>query len=54
MKRNLIRLRYGRLLIWGIKLVLKIQNFKMLQEKIIGLPLNWAESYLEQYGKQLI
>ena len=27
---------------------------KKLQEKIIGLPLNRAEAYLEQYGKQLV
>lgn len=27
---------------------------KRLQEKIIGLPLNRAEAYLRQYGKQLV
>ena len=27
---------------------------KRLQEKIIGLPLNRAEAYLKQYGKQLV
>lgn len=27
---------------------------KKLQEKIIGLPLNRAETYLKQYGKQLV
>ena len=27
---------------------------KKLQQKIIGLPLNRAEAYLEQYGKQLV
>ena len=27
---------------------------KRLQEKIIGLPLKRAETYLKQYGKQLV